>query len=74
MLTIRTSAHIRTSRHRNGFHDCPASTGVPLVHVAAARQHQAWLCLFAREARRAWLWDAWRAQLARRRGGKGGRR
>lgn len=72
MVTIRTSAHIRTNRHRHGLHDCPTSTGVPMWRVEAARQHQAWFSLIVREGRRGWLEEGWRARLARRRGRKGG--
>ena len=29
MLTVRTSAHIPTNRHRRSFRLCPTSTGAP---------------------------------------------
>jgi hypothetical protein len=65
MLTIRTSAHILTNRHRKNFRSITVSTGAPLARVGALRQIQEWIRLFDAESRRLWLEMQWRSHLER---------
>jgi hypothetical protein len=59
MITMRNSAHIRTSRNIKGQHACPSSTGLPLFHVDGWRIAQANTVLAAAELRREWLSYQW---------------
>jgi hypothetical protein len=71
MLTLKSSAHLPTNRHRASFRGCPSSTGVPASRVEAARRLQEWIGLANRESRRGWLdqlWSAHRRLLAGRAG------
>ena len=65
MLTIRTSAHVPTNRHRGNFRFCPASTGAPLARVGASRLLQECIRLLDAESRRLWLESRWRSHLLR---------
>jgi hypothetical protein len=65
MLTIRTSAHIPTNRHRKNFRSITTSTGAPLAQVGALRQLQEWIRLFDAESRRLWLEWQWKSHLGR---------
>jgi hypothetical protein len=65
MLTVRTSAHIATNRHRGSFRFCPASTGAPLARAGVSRQLLEWLRLLNAESRRLWLDDRWSAHVRR---------
>jgi hypothetical protein len=59
MITLKHSAHIRTSCNIKGQHACPSSTGLPLFHVDGWRIAQANSVLVARELRREWLSYQW---------------
>lgn len=59
MLTLRNSAHVRTSRNIKGQHACPSSTGLPLFHVDGWRIARANIVLAAAELRREWLAHLW---------------
>lgn len=59
MLTLRNSAHIRTSRNIKGLHACPSSTGLQLFHADATRMDRANIVLAAAELRREWLAHLW---------------
>jgi hypothetical protein len=65
MLTLKSSAHLRTNRHRRSFRGCPSSTGVPAWRVEAARHLQEWIGLANRESRRGWLDQLWNAHCRR---------
>jgi hypothetical protein len=65
MLTIKTSAHVLTSRQRRDFRSSPVSTGAPLARVGASRPLQARIVLFDAESRRRWLEARWRSHLGR---------
>ena len=65
MLTVRTSAHIPTNRHRRSFRLCPASTGAPLARVGVSRLLREWLRLLNLESRRLWLDDRWSVHVRR---------
>ena len=65
MLTLKSSAHLPTNRHRASFRGCPSSTGVPAWRVEAARHLQEWIGLANREARRSWLDQLWSAHCRR---------
>jgi hypothetical protein len=65
MLTVRTSAHIPTNRHRGSFRLCPASTGAPLARAGVSRLLREWLRLLNAESRRLWLDDLWGAHMRR---------
>jgi hypothetical protein len=67
MLTLKSSDHLLTNRHRASFRGCPTSTGVPAWRVEAARRLQEWIGLANRGSRRSWLeqlWSAHRRRLA----------
>lgn len=59
MLTVRTAAHIPTSRHLRNFHLCPASTATHAARTGAFRPLREWLRLFNAESRRQWLHQQW---------------
>jgi hypothetical protein len=59
VLTVRNSAHIRTSRSIRGFRSWPQATGVSLAPGGAARLAREEERLAAREARRLWLKEQW---------------
>ena len=65
MLTIRTAAHIPTSRHRRSFRVSPASTGVPPVYAGLPDLLRQWMRRLNAEARRHWLEMEWRSHLQR---------
>jgi hypothetical protein len=65
MLTVRTSAHIPTNRHRGSFRCSPASTGAPLARAGASRLLQEWIRLLDAESRRLWLDHRWSAHMRR---------
>ena len=67
MLTIRTSAHILTGRHRRNFRFSPASTGAPLARVGASRPLPEWIRVTDAESRRLWLEIRWRSHRQRMR-------
>ena len=65
MLTLKTSAHIRSIRHSKSFRSCPNATGVSLAHLDRRRilleeKRLAW-----RETRRLWLNEEWGGHLER---------
>jgi len=72
MLTIKTSTHVATNRHRRSFRFSPASTGAPLARVGASRLLGEWTRLLDAEARRLWLEIRWRSHLRRVRSTRGG--
>ena len=74
MLTLKSSAHLSTNRHRASFRGCPSSTGVPAWRVEAARHLQEWIGLANRESRRSWLDQLWSAHCRRLAGGLPSRR
>ena len=65
MLNIKSSAHLRTNRHRRSFRSCPGSTGVPAWRVEAGRHLQERIGLANRESRRIWLEELWSAHFQR---------
>jgi hypothetical protein len=65
MLTVRTSAHIHTNRHRGDFRLCRASTGAPRVGAGISRLLAEWCRLCNAESRRIWLKDGWTAHMLR---------
>jgi hypothetical protein len=65
MLTIKTSAHVPSNRHRRNFRSCAVSTGAPLARVGGLRLLGEWLRLFDAESRRLWLEARWRSHLGR---------
>ena len=65
MLTIQSSAHLRTNRHRRSFRTCPSSTGVPALRVEAGRHLQERIGLANRKSRRMWLEELWSAHFQR---------
>jgi hypothetical protein len=65
MLTVRTSSHIPTNRHRGSFHLCPASTGASAARAGVSRLLREWLRLFSAESRRLWLEDRWSGHVRR---------
>lgn len=65
MLTIKSSAHLRTNRHRRSFRSCPSSTGVPALRVEAGGHLQERIGLANRVSRRIWLEELWSAHFQR---------
>jgi hypothetical protein len=65
MLTIKSSAHLRTNRHRRSFRACPGSTGVPALRAEAGRHLQERIGLANRVSRRIWLEALWSAHFQR---------
>ena len=65
MLSLKSSAHLPTNRHRASFRGCPSSTGVPAWKAEAARRLQEWIGLANRESRRSWLDQLWSAHCRR---------
>ena len=59
MLTLKSSAQVRTSRHVRGFRSCANSTGISVEHLDRARLQRESAGLAATEARRLWLKHAW---------------
>jgi hypothetical protein len=59
MLTVRTSAHIRTNRGSGTFRLCPTSTGVPQARAGASSLLGERVRLWNAEARRLWLDERW---------------
>ena len=66
MLTLKSSAHIPTSRLIKNFRACRGSTGLWLRHPEARRIYQERIGLANRRLRRAWLDRQWGAHLKRR--------
>lgn len=60
MLTIRTLAHVASSRHRRGANFCRTSTGLPNPRARAAALTRDFRMLVNAETRRHWLEDCWR--------------
>lgn len=65
MLTLRGSAHIRTSRNIKGLHACPTSTGLSMFHLQAWHMFREDAALQAREVRRALIANLWREHMER---------
>ena len=65
MLTIRTAAHIATSRHCGSFRLCPASTGAPLARTGVSGLLREWRRLLTAQSRRLWLEGRWSAHVRR---------
>jgi hypothetical protein len=65
MLTISTCSHIPTNRHRNNFRVCPASTGVPMLRLAASAALREGIRLSNARWRRQWLKDMWQRHTER---------
>lgn len=65
MLTIGTCADIPTNRNRNNFRVCPASTGVPLLRLAASTALQEGIRLSNAQFRRQWLKEMWQRHTGR---------
>lgn len=59
MLTIKTAAHIRTSRHLKSFRAHATSTGFHFADVDERRRAWETARLSAREWRRRWLALCW---------------
>jgi hypothetical protein len=60
MLTIKTSPHIRISKHIKGYRSGRHGTGVSVSHLDLARVRLEEKRLALREARRVWLAEQWR--------------
>jgi len=60
MLTIKTSPHIRISKHIKGYRSGRHGTGVSIPHLDLARVRLEEERLVRREARRVWLAEQWR--------------
>jgi hypothetical protein len=58
MLTLKTSAHIRT-RNIKSFRSCQSSTGPSTRHAEAAQLYREGIRLANRELRRLWLEEQW---------------
>ena len=65
MLTLRGSAHIRTSRNIKGLHACSTSTGFSLFHLHAWQMSRESASLKTRELRRALIAHLWREHMER---------
>jgi len=65
MLTINTCAQIPTNRDRNNFRVCPASTGVPLLRLAASAAMREDIRLSNAQSRRHWLREMWQRHTDR---------
>lgn len=65
MLTLKSSAHIRTIRHSKSFRSCPNATGILMTHLERQRIAREEQRLASREARRVWLERQWSEHLER---------
>ena len=65
MLTLKSSAHIPTSRLIKSFRSCQSSTSLSLRHLDAGRIDQERDRLADRKRRRIWLERLWSAHLKR---------
>jgi hypothetical protein len=65
MLTLKTSAHIQTSRNIKSFCSCPSSTGLFMGHLEARRQYAQEIRLAHRQLRRLWLEEQWSGHFER---------
>jgi hypothetical protein len=63
MLTVKTSAHIRTNQYRGDFRLCPASTGAPRARAGVSRLLRERSRLSNAESRRLWLADRWSTHM-----------
>ena len=66
MLTLKSSAHIPTSRLISNFRSCQNSTGLCLRHVEDRRNYQERIALANRRRRRVWLERQWSAHVERK--------
>ena len=66
MLTLKSSAHIPTSRLISNFRSCQSSTGLSLRHVEAGRKYQERIALANRWRRRAWPERQWSGRIERK--------
>jgi hypothetical protein len=65
MLTIKTSSHVPTNRHRRNFRSCPVCTGAPMARDSGLRLVEDRIGLIDAELRRLWLDIGWRSHLGR---------
>ena len=65
MLTVRTSTHIPTNRHRGSFRFCLASTGARVPRTGVSHLLRERLRLLNAESRRVWIQDQWNGHLGR---------
>ena len=65
MLTLRSSAHIRTSRNIKGLHACSTSTGFSLFHLHAWHMSRESAALKNRELHRALIAHLWNEHMER---------
>ena len=65
MLTLKTSAHIRTMKHIKSFRSGPTATGVSMTHLDRGRILLEEERLASREARRLWLNQEWSEHFER---------
>ena len=65
MLTLKTSAVIRTNRNIKSFRSCPSSTGLFMRHLDASRQDVQEIRLAHRQLRRLWLQEQWSGHFER---------
>lgn len=72
MLTVRTAAHISTSRHLWSFRLCPTSTGVTVAQTCAFSPLRQWFRLLNAESRRLWLDRQWGMHMRRVHSRQGG--
>lgn len=68
MLTLKSSAHIPTSRLIKSFRSCQSSTSLSLRHLEAGRIGQERIRLADRRQRRIWLERQWSEHLKRKAG------
>lgn len=67
MLTLKSAAHIPTSRLIKNFRSCQSSTGLSPYHVEAKRKCAERTNLANRRQRRVWLERQWSEHLERSR-------
>jgi hypothetical protein len=65
VLTLKTSAAIRTNRNIKSSRSCPSSTGLFMRRLEARRQDVQEVRLAHRQLRRLWLQEEWSGHFER---------